>query len=1071
MRKFYVTLLALLFIGAQVSFAQQKPVSATAQQVLQSRSLVPTSQETISVLPANMQPEHRMPSGFAKDRCGFVTQMNAMRAGGFDQNQFEAVIQAKIEEIRAARANGRAAAVNYVIPVVFHVIHDGTAVGSGANIVASQVYQQIDQLNKDFNNQSGSSQVAAAATGLRFCPVLQNPSGTALAEAGIDRINRVTQGWVDPTTWTTFNAAINYVNNTIKPATIWDPTRFVNIWVINFSNTGLLGYATFPTAGLADLPAGETATTAGVVFLTGAIGSVVSPGTAAPYNLGRTVTHELGHFFGLYHTWGDVTTCGGTDYCADTPPCSDEYYSGIPTCTAPTQCSGQRRMIEDYMDYSDDGCLNTYTQNQVDRIQAVMLGAPRRPNNPPATLCTPTVTNSVSFAASSTNTSEKGISGTCPAYTDYTINVQPSVAASGNATVNFSFAGTATLNNDYVIVGASSVSYTNGETAPKGVTVRVYDDGAAESAETVVISYTITGTGLVAGTTNTTHTITIADDDAIRGIDNTNPTTTLLSENFGTTAASGALPTGWVKGSFLSPAGANVFTVNAIYGSATGFTGNGRVLHITNGTTAAQTAETAVNSYTSTSASDHITLTGGINTTGYSNIRVTFDYACVGEEDVDGLYDFGLLRYSNTAQTSGLRPVVNALGEVITYHAVTAKTTTTVTLPDTTCANRASIWIGFEWINDNTIAGSPIVPFTIDNIVVTGDKLGVENVLNQSAATTQMTGQTVQYVSNTGKIIAEVANLNANVGCITSSVQQAGVTKVAFAYTSPSGAANAFRTEKVIRINPSTANTTATYTVTLYYTTAELAAWGGAVSSLKILKVKEGTSLSSTLNLSNATILTTTVDDQRATKGYAAFTANVTGGFSQFMLADPIIIPVNLVSFEAKANGKNILLNFETATENNNKGFVIERSLDGSNFSRIGFVNGQGTTNVATRYTYTDNFVQPNVLYYYRLRQTDFDGNEKLSEIRSAKIKGSGVIVTVSPNPASDQIKLFIAGTNGSANVQMINAAGQVVRKWNNVATVNGSSVLDVSTLATGMYSLVIITPEETTVEKLIIRK
>jgi hypothetical protein len=1071
MRKFYVTLLALLFVGAQVSYAQQKPVSATAQQVLQARSLVPSSQETISVIPAEMQPDHRLPNGYVKDRCGFVTQMDAMKAIGYDQNQFEAVVQAKIEEIRAARAMGRASAVNYVIPVIFHVIHEGTAVGTGVNIPASQVYQQIDQLNKDFNNQSNSTQAAAAASGLRFCPVLQNPTGTTLAEPGIERISRVARGWTDPTVWTSPNTAISYINGTIKPISIWDPSVYVNIWVINFTNTGLLGYSTFPTAGLPDLPAGETNTTAGVVFLTGAIGSVVSPGTAAPYNLGRTVTHELGHFFGLYHTWGDVTTCGGTDYCADTPPCSGEFYSGVPACTAPTQCSGQRRMIEDYMDYSDDGCLNTFTQNQVDRMQAVMLSAPRRPKNPPATLCTPTVTNSVSFVAATTNASEKGTAGTCPAYTDYVINVQPSVSASGNATVNFSFAGTATLNNDYVIVGSSSVSYTNGETAPKGVTVRVYDDGAPESAETIVLTYTITGTGLVAGTTNTTHTITIADDDAIRGIDNTSPTTTLLSENFGTTAAGGALPAGWNKGSFLSPPGTNVFTANAVYGSATGFTGSGRVLHITNGNSTTQTNETAPNTYTSTSSSDYIALTSGINTTGYSNIRVTFDYACVGEEDVDGLYDFGLMRYSNTAQTSGLRPVMNSVGDVITYHAVTNKTTVTVTLPDSACANRANIWLGFEWINDNTIAGSPIVPFTIDNVVVTGDKLGVESVLNQSAATTQMTGHTVQYVSNTNKIIAQIANLNANVGCITSSVQQAGVNKVSFNYTSPGGAANAFRTEKVIHINPATPNTTATYTITLYYTTAELAAWGGSVSSLKILKVKEGTSLSSTLNLSNATILTTTVDDQRATKGYAAFTANITGGFSQFMLSDPIIIPVNLISFEARPNGKNILLNFETATENNNKGFVIERSTDGSNFSRIGWVNGQGTTNVETRYTYTDNFVQPNVLYYYRLRQTDFDGNEKLSEIRSAKIKGSGVIVTVSPNPASDQVKLFIAGTNGTANVQMINAAGQVIRKWSNLATVNGSTTLDVSMLASGMYSLVIITPEETTVEKLIIRK
>ena len=93
-----------------------------------------------------------------------------------------------------------------------------------------------------------------------------------------------------------------------------------------------------------------------------------------------------------------------------------------------------------------------------------------------------------------------------------------------------------------------------------------------------------------------------------------------------------------------------------------------------------------------------------------------------------------------------------------------------------------------------------------------------------------------------------------------------------------------------------------------------------------------------------------------------------------------------------------------------------------------------------------------------------------ISKIRNAKIKGSGVLVTVSPNPATDQVKLFIAGTNGSANVQLINAAGQVVKKWGNISSLNGAVTLDVSALASGMYSILVITPEETTVQKLIIR-
>lgn len=1073
MRKFYFTLLALTFWAGQLAIGQNNPQIKNAQHILEARSLVPQPSPNHTQSSAH-NPSDLMPNGFLRDRCGFTFNMNRMKAAGYNPAEFEAVVQAKIAEIKAERAMGRAAAVNYVIPVVFHIIHNGTAVGTGDNITAYQIYQQIDQLNKDFRNLSGSTQPAAASTQLSFCPVLVDPLGNTLAEAGIDRINRVTKGWTDPTTFTDFSVAYPYINGTIKPSSIWDPTKYVNIWTYNIDNTGILGFSTFPTAGPLDLPpVGETNSTAGVVYLPGAIGSVLSPGPAslAPYNLGRTVTHELGHYFGLYHTWGDQSDCSGTDYCDDTPPCSDDYYSGVPSCPAPTQCGG-RRMVEDYMDYSDDGCLNTFTQDQVDRIQSVMLLAPRRPKNPPATMCTPAVNNALSFVSATTNTIETGATGTCPRYTDYTISVAPSINATGNATVNFTFGGSATLNNDYIIVGATSVSYTNGESAAKSITVRVFDDAAVEPTETIVIGYTITGTGLVPGSTNTTHTITILDNDATSQVDNTNPIATLLSENFGTTANSGALPTGWLKGSFLSPAGTNVFTVNNQYGSATGFTtaANGRVLHVTNGTSAAQTAETAANSYTATSQSDYVALTGAINTTGYRNIKLTFDYACKGEKDIDGVYDLGILRYSYTTQTTGLKPVLDGAGNLMMFVDVPGKTNVIVPLQDSVAANRANFWLGFEWINDNTVAGSPNIPFTIDNIVVTGEKLGVETVLNQSVGVFQMNGQTAQYVSNTNKIIADISNLNANVGCITATVQQAGVNKIGLSYSSSSGTSNAFRSEKVIRITPSTPNSTATYTLTLYYTTAELAAWGAEVNSLKILKVKDGTDIYSVLNLSNSTIFPTTVDDQRATKGYVAFTANVTGGFSQFMLSQPIIIPVNLLSFEARANGKNILLNFATATETNNKGFVIERSTNGTNFRSIGWVNGQGTTNLETRYTFTDNYVQPDVTYYYRLRQTDFDRNEKLSEIRNAKIKGSGVLVTVSPNPATDQVKLFIAGTNGSANVQLINAAGQVVKKWGNISSLNGAVTLDVSALASGMYSILVITPEETSVQKLIIR-
>lgn len=1063
MKKFYIPVLGFLLLALQPALAQNpSQKNSLLQSVLSKRTLISAG---TTGSPAFSVSTVREGNGFVADRCGYKAQFNRAVASGYNKAAFEAIINQKVEEIKAARAAGNARFANYTIPVVFHIIHDGTAEGSGANVTAAQVYQQIDQLNKDFGNLSGSPFPAAASAGITFCPVTVDASGNVLAQPGINRINRISRGWTDPTTFTNYITMINYIDATIKPASIWDPTRFVNIWSYNFINSGLLGYATFPTAGLPDLPGGETATTAGCVFLTGSLGSVASPGTAGNYALGRTVGHEIGHFLGLYHIWGDEVDCSGSDLCADTPPCSDEFYSTVPGCTAPTQCSGQRRMIENYMDYSDDGCMNTYTQNQVDRIQAVMLAAPRRPGT--STLCTPPVANALNYITAATNTTEAGTTGTtCPLYTDYVISVKPATAASGNATVNFTLGGTATQNSDYTIIGSTTLNYTNGDGATKGFTIRVADDGAAEPTETIIINYAITGSGLVNGS-STTHTVTIQDNDVTLPIDNLNPVTTLLSQNFGTTAASGALPAGWQKGQFLPTAGINAWTVNGLYGSSTGFTTgtNGRVLHITNANATAQTNETADAIYTANSESDAIAITPSINTSGYRNIKLSFDYAAMGEFDVDDIYDLGILRYSIVSQTTDLIPVTGGPADTVTlFYNKTAKTSITVNLPSAT-ANVANLWIGFEWINDNSVRGLP--PFIIDNVVITGERSGVETVLNQSATVTQNSGQTAQYMSNTSKIIASINDLNQNVGCITANIASQGDGFTVL--TTNTGVYS--RSNKVINLSPATANTTATYQATFYFTTSELATWGGSAPNLKLMKVANGVNLGSVLTGANSQVVAATFDDQRATRGYASYTGSFTGGFSQFMLVSPTTtLPVSTLTFEARPNGKNILLNWSTATEINNKGFVIERSTDGSHFETIGWINGAMNSSEQKNYSYTDNFVQPNQLYYYRLRQTDIDSRESLSAIRQARINDRAVLqVSISPNPASNEVKVFTSGTAGLSNINLLDAKGQLVKTWKQVNCSAAPQSLDISKIAAGVYMIQVVTGDTITAEKLII--
>ncbi len=136
-----------------------------------------------------------------------------------------------------------------------------------------------------------------------------------------------------------------------------------------------MGYASFPSLStLADLISSETANKAEIIIATGTIGSTFSPAVCGnSYGLGKTLTHESGHFFVLRHIWGDATC--GEDYCNDTP-IHFVSNNGVPTHTKNNSCGTADEMFENYMDYTDDIVLNTFTAKQVDRMQTVMLNSP-----------------------------------------------------------------------------------------------------------------------------------------------------------------------------------------------------------------------------------------------------------------------------------------------------------------------------------------------------------------------------------------------------------------------------------------------------------------------------------------------------------------------------------------------------------------------------------------------------------------------------------------------------------------------------------------------------------------------
>jgi PKD repeat protein len=322
-------------------------------------------------------------------KCATMEQdsINRIKYPGLGElDDFEKVLQQKIWEMEKKSKSSRTQEEIYTIPVIVHVINQGEPVGSGSNISLAQVQSQIEVLNEDFRKKVGTkgdnSNPVGADIEIEFCLAIVDPNGKALAEPGIHRYNG------NKATWTRTE-----IESSLKPNTIWDPDKYYNVWTLNLGgeDARVLGYAQFPSQS--NLPGlqenGGPASTDGVVVSYKHFGSAEKGNFTileAPYNKGRTLTHETGHYLGLRHIWGDGG-CGADDFVSDTPD-SDAASSG---CQIGRKSCGVVNMVENYMDYSNDDCMNIFTKGQRTRMRAVMQISPRRNSLFTANVCSPPV--------------------------------------------------------------------------------------------------------------------------------------------------------------------------------------------------------------------------------------------------------------------------------------------------------------------------------------------------------------------------------------------------------------------------------------------------------------------------------------------------------------------------------------------------------------------------------------------------------------------------------------------------------------------------------------------------------
>lgn len=273
--------------------------------------------------------------------CFFDETVNNKKSLMETELQIQAAIQKKLTNVfkKASSDSLR------TIPVVVHIIHNG----GSENISDAQVQSQIQILNEDYGKITGTNGDGNGVdTKVRFCLANKDPNGNCTN--GIVRIK-------SPLT-----NHQSYQRALMKELSFWDNTRYLNIYVVKSINGNVGGYSSFPGG-----PPDED----GVVVRHNLFGNT---GTASS-GVGRTTTHELGHWFGLYHTFNNgcgTDVCTDGDYVCDTPPQASPSYNCNTLNTCSNDVPDENDLKENYLNYTPGSCKNMFTNGQRERIQATL---------------------------------------------------------------------------------------------------------------------------------------------------------------------------------------------------------------------------------------------------------------------------------------------------------------------------------------------------------------------------------------------------------------------------------------------------------------------------------------------------------------------------------------------------------------------------------------------------------------------------------------------------------------------------------------------------------------------------
>lgn len=887
----------------------------------------------------------------------------------------------------------------FTIPVVVHVLHTGGPVGSIYNPDDNRIIETINYLNEVYSgtwqNLTPAGTDAAGDIGLRFVLAKRDPDCNPTN--GIDRIDMSGNAdYVANGTTTDLSSDV-----ALKAPVVWDRSAYYNIYVVNKINgldgsEGLAigGFAYFPTTSIVD----------GTVILAGEMvaGS-------------KTLVHEIGHAFALYHTFegsANVDECPGNDgdLVEDTDPISYNISAGgvinFSCRTGVNVCNGNRpysiRTEHNFMNYTT--CYSLFTPGQRDRVQASVLLPDRSSlvNSSAAipTYQTPVCLPRINFEVKTVSMARTGASlEGCRKYTDYTVGLSIGGSPTTDATVTLYAQSASTANEgiDYSFPSGNTALFPAGKQDAQNVVIRIYQGENVPQTKLLRLGFSIDNNGgnAISGTAIPVADITIQP----------HRTSPLIPGNF---SAAEVGKSSAVSASIkLFSATVRDYKVQILYNaeelrkagmSVGNITGVAFVLQKQSGTSFRNV---------------HIKMGG----TGYANLVNSGNLNSVNSleevlflptyNSVNGLNTFAL---STPFYWNGIDNIVvelcmasasitgNEFDEVEAFSTGLPNDAGDIILGETTdCDQPLTSFSYFSNIK-------PIVKF---DCVITGNPIQSEKVTSKTEYLGPY-GEVFFYDdSSPEKILGKVKNLSDfNYGCIKMSIDRSGDGASAFRNSDT----KQFLAQKTFFITPEFNNPSGKYELTLYFSDKEKTGYENATmqnwNNTSIVKTQVPVPDITPQNAQAAKIQIANITRRESYGNGYAVTAVLSGGFSGFGIGViDAALPVEWGKINAKPQNNDIRVEWQTVSENNNNYFEVEVSKNGSDFASVAKLPAVGNTSTTSMYVYLHKNPGSEQLYY-RIKQVDLDGKYSYSPIVAVRVNETVYRPSLYPVPAGSQLTI-----------------------------------------------------------------